>query len=117
MDMYNKYVSLDQIIDFDCQIDSDPYLIQYKKNPFVREVCRAGLFLCTKLEELKCPESLITKIQKSVGMASMQFGSLDSKDFSKDPWEMHAYALQAYINNTLIINDGDHDFASKYDVC
>lgn len=94
--MYNKYVSFEEISVIDNYLDKDPYMLsEYKNNPIIREVCRAGLFLCSKLEELNCPENLIVRIQWTAGKLS----------YNKDPWEVHNDILEKYKNNTLIIEN------------
>ena len=92
--MYNKYVTEEKIAQYDKNIDEDTYLpSSLKKNPNIREVCRAGLYLYEELEKLNCPDSLITRIQWTAGKLS----------FNKDPWEIHSSMIEEYKNNSLVL--------------
>jgi hypothetical protein len=99
--MYNKYVTAEQIKQYDSNIDNDSQIpSSLKKNPTIREVCRAGLYLYEQLMQLHCPESLIVRIQWTAGKLSLH----------KDPWEVHAFILESYKNNSLLIEDDmEHD--------
>ncbi len=98
--MYNKYVTFEQLSEYDHNIDNDPYIDDLiKKNPTIREVCRAGLFLCSALEDLDCPQSLILRIQWTAGKLS----------YRNDPWEVHASILEKYKNNTLVLEEDPED--------
>jgi hypothetical protein len=90
--MYNKYVSLEKIREYDENIDNDLNISQgMKDNPIIREVCRAGLYLCEQLELLMCPQELILRIQYTAGKIS----------FGRDAWEVHRQVLKEYEMNTL----------------
>ena len=90
--MYNKYVSIEKIREYDENIDNDSNLPQVIKNdPIIREVCRAGLYLAERLEELKCPEELIVRIQHAAGGLS----------FGRNIWETHQKVLESYKNDEM----------------
>lgn len=92
--MYNKYVTYDQIDSYDASIDNDPYIDNFiKSNKKIREVCRAGLYLYESLQNLNCHPSLIIKIQFTAGKLS----------YNKDPWEIHFSMIEKYKNNSLIL--------------
>ena len=90
--MYNKYVSIEKIREYDENIDNDSNLPQVIKNdPIIREVCRAGLYLAEQLDKLECPDDLIVRIQHAAGGLS----------FGRDIWETHQAVLKSYINNEI----------------
>jgi hypothetical protein len=90
--MYNKYVSIEKIREYDENIDNDSNIPQAIKNdPIIREVCRAGLYLADQLDALDCPDDLIVRIQYTAGKLS----------FGRDIWETHQSVLQSYINNDI----------------
>lgn len=94
--MYNKYVTFEQIKDYDNNIDNDPYIDNIiKSNKVIREVCRAGLFLYESLLDLNCPPPIILKIQWLAGKLS----------YNKDPWEIHHSMIENYKNNSLILEE------------
>ena len=89
------YASPEQIEQYDLLIDNDPYMGDLKNNPEIREVCRAGLWMCEELSQLNCPEQLIVRIQFTAGKLS----------YNKNPWEIHNSILQDYKNNKLYIDN------------
>lgn len=66
-------------------------------SPIIREVCYAGLWLVEQLNLLKCPESIIVRIQWTAGRMS----------FGEDPWEVHQEILCQYKDNTLVFEADD----------
>ena len=99
--MYNKYISLEKVEEYDYLIDNDPGIPEsLKQSSIIREVCRAGYYLVEELEKLKCPESILVKIQWTAGKMS----------YGRDPWEVHQMVLDNYKNNTLVF---DSDIPSK----
>lgn len=98
--MYNKYVSLNKIAEYDSNIDSDPRIcLEHKQSTFIREVCRAGLYLLEQLKSVNCHESLLDKIQWTAGVLS----------YSKDPWEVHNSIFEQYKDNTLILETEEQE--------
>jgi len=94
--IYNKYVTLEKIQQFDEGINQDKELLQLiKQHPILREVCRAGLFLAEELEKDNCPEEFVLKIQEMAGKLS----------YKKDPWSVSAELLERYRKNELIIEN------------
>lgn len=90
--MYNEYVSLEKIKEYDNNIDNDPLIPQFiKDSSTIREVCRAGLFLAEQLDSLQCPPEYITRIQYTAGKCS----------FGRDPWEVHQKFLESYKLNDM----------------
>jgi hypothetical protein len=90
--MYNKYVSLEKIKEYDDNIDKDPYIPQMiKDNATIREVCRAGLYLVEQLEALQCPAEYVIRIQYTAGRCS----------FGREPWEVHQQFLESYKLNEM----------------
>ena len=97
--MTHKYLTSDQLDQFDQLIDQDKNIPSFcKQNEVIREVCRSGIWLSYELEKLGCPESLIVRIQWTAGKLS----------FGKDPWKVHQKILADYQNNLLIFeNDAE----------
>jgi hypothetical protein len=94
--MLHKFLTDEKLAEYDLQIDNDPYIPrEYKENFIIREVCRAGLYLCDALDELGCPHNVITRIQFTAGRLS----------FGRDPWEVHKYIIDEYRNNRLVLAD------------
>ena len=85
-------LSSDQIALYDDIIDNDTTIAdEYKSDPTVREVMRAGLFLAHQLDNMKCPHETILRIQYTAGEMS----------FGHDPWEVVGELLEGYTNGTL----------------
>lgn len=98
--MYNKYVSLNKILEYDFSINSDPLMSSDHKNSFdIREVCRAGLYLLEQLKKINCHPFLLNKIKWTAGFLS----------YKKDPWEIHNLVLEQYKNNTLVLEIDQED--------
>lgn len=94
--MYNKYIDLDKIKEYDKNIDNDKSIpIEYKNNQVIREVCRAGLYLSEELKKINCPDDVIVKLQFHAGKLS----------FGRDIWEIHQTILMDYKNNSLIFEE------------
>jgi len=94
--MEHKYLTSDQLTQFDQIIDRDQNIPSFcKTNEVLREVCRCGLWLASELDKLNCPESLIIRIQWTAGKLS----------FGKDPWKVHQKILADYQNNSLIFEN------------
>lgn len=85
-------LSSDQIQLYDDIIDNDNTIAdEYKTDPTVREVMRAGLFLAHQLDNMKCPHETILRIQYTAGEMS----------FGHDPWEVVSELLEQYTSGTL----------------
>jgi len=94
--MLHKYLTNEKLAEYDSAIDDDPFIPkEYKDNFVIREVCRAGLYLCDELDILGCPMNLIIRIQYTAGKLS----------FGRDPWQMHLFILDEYKNNRLELSD------------
>ena len=86
-------LSFEKIEEYDRRIDNDPYMDQsLAQNPIIREICRAGQYMCDKLVELNCPDIMIARMLYTGGQLS--FGR-------SDPWAIHQDLLDQYINGTL----------------
>jgi hypothetical protein len=80
------------IAEWSDNIDNDEQIPKYLlKEPLIREVCFAGLWMCEELEKLGCPEYLIVRIQEAAGRLS----------FGRDPWEVSKTLLDTYKANEL----------------
>jgi len=91
-----KFITNEDITRWSNNIDQDPYIsTAMRENETIREVCYAGLFLIEELEKLKCPNSLINRIQYTAGKLS----------FGRDIWEVHQDILEKYKNNELIFEE------------
>jgi len=87
-----EFISNEDIARWSENIDNDPRIPEAIANsPIIREVCYAGLWLSEQLEELKCPEDLIVRIQHAAGGLS----------FGRDIWDTHQKVLESYKNNEM----------------
>ena len=87
-----NFITQEDIDRWNKEIDNSPMMNKdLAKSAVIREVCFSGLWLAEKLENLGCPDSLITRIQFSAGKAS----------FGKDSWDVHLKFLEDYENNIL----------------
>ena len=69
--MSNKYLTNEQISEFDKVIDESDIIQSYlKNNPIGRNVCRCGIWLGEELACLDCPEPLISSISCAAGYNS-----------------------------------------------
>jgi hypothetical protein len=88
----------DQIKLYDDIIDNDTAIAdEYKNDPTVREVIRAGLYLAHQLDNMKCPHETILRIQYTAGQMS----------FGNDPWQVVSELLESYTNGTLEFEPSD----------
>ena len=86
------------ILRWSSTIDSDPYTPkEVLESPVIREVCYAGLWLVEELGKLKCPDSILVRIQWTAGKMS----------YGRDPWDIHQMILQKYKDNTLVFESDD----------
>ena len=85
------FVTEEDTIRWDKQIEEDNIPKAIVDEPILVEVLYAGLFLMEQLRKLQCPEDYIFRIQYTAGAAS----------FGRDPWEIHSEYLEAYRNNDL----------------
>ena len=91
--MYNEYVSLEKIKEYDEIIDNDPLIGKnISDNPIIREVCRAGQYLCDRLTEIECPDHIIGQIMYTA--AAMCYGR-------GDPWRIHQDMYLRFIAGEL----------------
>jgi hypothetical protein len=87
-----EIISNEDILRWSENIDNDSRIPEsIKKSAIMREVCYAGLWLAEQLEELKCPEDLIIRIQHAAGGLS----------FGRDIWETHQSVLESYKNDEM----------------
>lgn len=92
------FVTEEDLNRWSTNIDEDKRIPQSLINsPLIREVCYAGCWLAEELEELKCPEHLIVRIQHAAGKLS----------FGRDIWEVHQFVLNEYKNNNLEFETGN----------
>jgi hypothetical protein len=100
--MYNKYVSLNKILEYDFNINSDPLMSsEHKNSSDIREACRAGFYLLEQLKKINCHPSLLNKIKWTAGLLS----------YKKDPWEIHNLVLEKYKDNTLVLETDQEDIS------
>jgi hypothetical protein len=92
------FVTEEDTIRWDLQIELDNIPKAIVDEPILVEVIYAGLYLIEQLRKLQCPEDYIFRIQYTAGAAS----------FGRDPWEIHLEYLEAYRNNDLEF-DADPD--------
>lgn len=62
--------------------------------PILKEVCLAGMWLSEKLDELGCPNEMITRIQFGAGKHS----------YGRDIWMVHKQFLDDYCNGITTID-------------
>jgi hypothetical protein len=89
----HKFLTDEQLKQYDKLIDEDPYLSKdLSDNPIIREVCRAGIWLCNELDKIGCTIELRNRIQWTAGELS----------FGRDAWDVHQSLLDDYINGKLV---------------
>ena len=83
--MHNRFVSDEQLVEIDARIDSDQFLDPaLAKNPVIREVCRAGVWMSDCLVAAGCDEEMIGRLVYTAG--SLCYGR-------PDPWKVHRELL------------------------
>lgn len=86
------FITEEDILRWNKAIDSSPQIPkEMAQSALIKELCYAGIYLSEQLVNLKCPDSLIFRIQFSAGKAS----------YGKDPWDVHLQFLEGYKNNEL----------------
>jgi hypothetical protein len=87
------FITNEDIIRWSKEIDNDNLLPpNVSKDPIIRELCFAGLWLNEQLTILGCPSILITRIQYTAGKVS--FGK-------ENFWAVHQQFLDDYKDNKL----------------
>jgi hypothetical protein len=90
--MSHKFLTDDKLAIYNSIIDNDDLIPEaMKKNPIIREVCLAGLYLVEELVILGCPLQLATRIQFTAGKLS----------FGREPWEVHQSFIDGYQKGEL----------------
>lgn len=89
------FVCDDDIVRWSKELDDDPTIPkELIKEPILKEVCLAGMWLNEKLNELGCPSEMITKLQFGAGKQS----------YGKNIWEIHKKFLDDYNSGIMPIN-------------
>jgi hypothetical protein len=86
------FISQQDLLRWNQQFIQEKIASDILQQPILVELMYAGLWLVEQLQHHQCPDELIIRIQYTAGAAS----------FGRDPWEIHQYYLNAYLDNDLV---------------
>ena len=89
-----EFITNEDIIRWSETIDRD-LPKHMSSDALIREVCYAGQWLVESLQDLQCPEEIITRIQYTAGRLS----------FGREPWAVHQMLLSSYQSDELVFEE------------